>query len=77
MAVDPGEKNDLAETHPDILQALIKDYEAYAELNGVIPPKPALKLNPRFLYADPCDTACEQKFTDFMKRQKQKNKAAE
>ena len=32
---DPTESNNLAESHPSILQELITDWQGYAEINGV------------------------------------------
>jgi hypothetical protein len=36
LSNDPGETLDLAESMPEKLQELIREYEAYAEKNGVI-----------------------------------------
>lgn len=35
---DPGEKNDLAQNHPDILDELSNQWEVYAQQNGVVEP---------------------------------------
>ncbi|MEM8935989.1 MAG: arylsulfatase [Pseudomonadota bacterium] len=36
LSVDPGEANDLADVHPEILDTLVGEWDAYAEVNGVI-----------------------------------------
>jgi hypothetical protein len=36
LTVDPGETNDIAESHPELLDELIKAWEEYAEEVGVV-----------------------------------------
>lgn len=39
LAVDPGEAQDVADRHPDILQRLVAAWEAYADDVGVVLPE--------------------------------------
>ena len=42
LAADPGETEDLAQTHPDILAELLGHWETYCAETGVVPLQPEL-----------------------------------
>jgi arylsulfatase len=69
LSVDPGEANNLAAEHPEILETMVAQYEAFAVENGVIPPFPPPTQTPRRMYPYVCDDACEAAFARFMEMQ--------
>ena len=40
LSVDPGETNDLSESHPEIRADLLKEWDMYVEKNGIVLPIP-------------------------------------
>ena len=42
LSVDPGETNDLASTHPKILETLLEHWETYCAETGVVPLQPEM-----------------------------------
>ncbi len=56
---DPGELNNLAANHPQVLLGLIEEYTAYSTANGIIPPQPPIRPSVQALYAGPCNWWCE------------------
>jgi arylsulfatase len=38
LSVDPGETNDLSDSHPEIRADLLKEWDAYVEKNGIVLP---------------------------------------
>ena len=52
LAKDPGETNDLAAVHPDVLQALLDLWKRYTDETGVLPyPTSAFELDPSLFEA--------------------------
>jgi arylsulfatase A-like enzyme len=41
ISFDPGERNNLAKEHPEILKNLIASYDEYSESNDIVPPDPS------------------------------------
>ncbi len=64
MSVDPGETNDLASGHPEVVSRLVAAYEDYAAMNSVLPSaRSPLGAQPlRNFYPHICDEACEESF---------------
>ncbi|MEM8564092.1 MAG: arylsulfatase [Pseudomonadota bacterium] len=62
MESDPGETENLASQHPEILQDLIAKYDAFVEENGVIHPINPFTPSPRAFYPSKCDLLCELRF---------------
>ena len=63
MHNDPGETQDLAQQHPQIVADLSTAYEAYAAEVGIIPPHPPLIRDIRNFYVGECGLLCESRFT--------------
>ena len=64
LEVDPGEVNDLSDTHPDIKVELLAGFDEYVDRHDVIlPSESPLRGGLRNLYPDECDWWCEARFT--------------
>lgn len=64
LSRDPGEVNDLAQTHPELLDELLAEYDEYLRQNQVIlPAESPLRAGLRQLYPEECDWWCELRFS--------------
>lgn len=66
MSVDPGETNNVAADHPEVVERMSAQYTAFATDHGVIPPVPPPMQTPRRMYPYVCDADCEAAFERFM-----------
>lgn len=62
IEADPSETRDVADRHPDILSDLMQAYQAFADENGVIDPKPHFSVRMHTSFEGHCNWWCLTKF---------------